>query len=190
MRNQLNMYPKKQSFSLVELMVVIAIIGILATIAIPSYRIYMIKSQIASGVPILNNAIDVAIQGYEANGAFPNILSVYDTSVVAHGYTATLNSPPVVAIYYNKAATSAHVCVHFSNLGIPGYTAPNNYTGEGINGIYSKICMAVLLTGNSYFKACGSFDQQGSDIPVQYLPTGCNCSSVGTVANGSTNCNP
>jgi len=38
------MLNNKQSFSLIELMIVIAIIGIVSTVAVPSYKTYIIKS--------------------------------------------------------------------------------------------------------------------------------------------------
>jgi type IV pilus assembly protein PilA len=43
----------KKGFSLVELMVVIAIIGILSAIAVPSYKTYIVKANVASAMPIV-----------------------------------------------------------------------------------------------------------------------------------------
>jgi type IV pilus assembly protein PilE len=46
---------RKQGFTLIEMMVVVAIIGILATIAYPSYRDYIIRGRIPEGLALLSN---------------------------------------------------------------------------------------------------------------------------------------
>ena len=46
---------KKSGFSLIELMIVITIIGILASIAVPIYKIYVIKAKLGSTLQFLDS---------------------------------------------------------------------------------------------------------------------------------------
>jgi type IV pilus assembly protein PilA len=61
----------QKGFTLIELMIVVAIIGILAAIAIPAYQDYTIRAQVTEGIN-LADAMKVAVADYYTqNGAFP-----------------------------------------------------------------------------------------------------------------------
>jgi type IV pilus assembly protein PilA len=63
---------KQQGFTLIELMIVVAIIGILAAIAIPAYQDYTIRAQVSEGLSLSGGA-KTAIAEYQMNdGAFPS----------------------------------------------------------------------------------------------------------------------
>lgn len=65
------MNQNQRGFTLIELMIVVAIIGILASLAIPAYQSYSIRAQIAEGLTLsgpLKNAVAVF---YNDNGVFP-----------------------------------------------------------------------------------------------------------------------
>ena len=62
----------QKGFTLIELMVVVAIIGILAAIAIPAYQDYLIRSQVTEGLTMAS-AAKVGVAEYYANkGVWPS----------------------------------------------------------------------------------------------------------------------
>ena len=61
----------QKGFTLIELMIVVAIIAILAAIAIPAYQNYLIRSQVTEGTS-LAGGVETAIAEYYSNyGVFP-----------------------------------------------------------------------------------------------------------------------
>ncbi len=65
----------QKGFTLIELMIVVAIIGILAAIAIPAYQDYTIRSQVTEGMN-LASAVETGVAEYYANtGSWPGTLT-------------------------------------------------------------------------------------------------------------------
>ena len=62
---------KQQGFTLIELMIVVAIIGILAAIAIPAYQDYTIRAQITDGLSLASGAKAAVSEVYQNTGTFP-----------------------------------------------------------------------------------------------------------------------
>ena len=78
---------KQQGFTLIELMIVVAIIAILAAIAIPAYRDYLIRTQVSEGASLTGGA-KVAVDEYYANyGVAPtgNAAAGLDTNTTIKG---------------------------------------------------------------------------------------------------------
>ncbi len=64
---EIEMKKVQQGFTLIELMIVVAIIGILAAIAIPAYQDYTIRAQVSEGLS-LGSAAKVAVSEFYMNG--------------------------------------------------------------------------------------------------------------------------
>ena len=62
---------KQQGFTLIELMIVVAIIGILAAVAIPAYTDYMKRSKVTEGVTLLGGLKTPVEEFYADRGTYP-----------------------------------------------------------------------------------------------------------------------
>jgi len=61
----------QKGFTLIELMIVVAIIAILAAIAIPAYQDYLIRSQVSEGAVLADGAKTAVGEYYSNRGVFP-----------------------------------------------------------------------------------------------------------------------
>lgn len=77
-------YTKQQGFTLIELMIVVAIIGVLAAVAVPAYKDYVTKSEASSAIATLRALQTPAELYIQEHGSLTNVSNL-GTSKNANG---------------------------------------------------------------------------------------------------------
>jgi|SRR5690606_33273303 len=101
----------QKGFTLIELMIVVAIIGILAAIALPAYQDYTIRAQAAEG-PSLASGLRASIAEYYSDrGTWPTDNATLGISQVISGsyVSGVTSSGGVITVTYGNNAHSANL---------------------------------------------------------------------------------
>ena len=99
----------QKGFTLIELMIVVAIIGILAAVALPAYQDYTVRARVSELVLAASSARTCITEAYQANAGtiVPTSVSS-DCSVATVGKVtgATVSTAGVVSVAGSTASTS------------------------------------------------------------------------------------
>jgi prepilin-type N-terminal cleavage/methylation domain-containing protein len=163
-------------FSLIELMIVIAIIGILATFGIQSYSTYITKAKIANALPYLEKLKTQVITAQELNGGYPEQLATELGMLNKGGSLVISNSLPVKAVTYNIVPGKGfYTCISMAGLGITDMVDAES----GNDGKYNRICLLANYTAGHWTSYCGNLNTSDTqNLPIEYLPSGCNCKDI------------
>jgi type IV pilus assembly protein PilA len=151
----------QKGFTLIELMIVVAIIGILAAIALPAYQDYTIRSQVSEG-PTLSEGVKLAVAEYYANnGGWPlNNAQIGYTATVSGSYVTNItNVAGSVRITYGPP--KAHTNISGALLFITG--------GVNQNGDIAWSCGLQTNDPTGF-----TFAPKGTtNVTPKYLPSSC-----------------
>ena len=103
----------QQGFTLIELMIVVAIIGILAAVAIPAYQDYTKRAHVTEGLSLASSGKTSVTEFYNSKGYYPgNNTSAglaQPSSITGNAVTSVTVTGGLIAIAYNTKVDAAAV---------------------------------------------------------------------------------
>ncbi|WP_410472581.1 pilin [Faucicola mancuniensis] len=162
----------QKGFTLIELMIVIAIIGILAAIAIPQYQNYIARSQVSrvmGETGTIKTAVDTCIQAGKKSGTTSDTTTCAPEDFGATG-SNILGAATADGVVVNAGTTTQ------TGVGLPKVQV-NSDGSATIQGKFGHNASAILKSGTPKIVQW-SRDANGTwtcttDVDAKFAPSGC-----------------
>lgn len=159
----------QKGFTLIELMIVVAIIGILAAIAIPAYQDYTTRAQVTEGLNLAGAAKAAVAESYANNGAWPatNVIAGLGVATDIKGkYVDSLTVVNNQITILFRATTPVATGLQADTLTL---TAGTSVNGDVAWQCGSKAMPAGITAGTTAFEASGA----GGTADQKFRPAEC-----------------
>ena len=170
------MFSKVQKgFTLIELMIVVAIIGILAAIAIPAYQDYTIRAKVTEGLNLADSAKTSVAEAFQSNGVTGIAAASAQWSFTATKYVSnvTINAADgSIQITYGAPVQLATFVINLT----PQIKVGGAYTLlSGVGANTGNIDWSCVSVGNSTSAAQGMVAGAygAGTVLAKYAPTQC-----------------